>query len=79
MFGRTTGRLQAAVDDLQKQVADLRVTVAQLDPAQLETLRNQVVNAIRSLRRLDASRKPEPDSGEGPDESTLPTWARRRA
>lgn len=82
---RADHRLEDRILEAEKTLADLRVDFSKVDLVALEQLHRQVLNTIRSLRRLAASQNLEEEGGgtPTPDPSQVellqPSWARRKA
>lgn len=66
---RKLGVLEDRIHDLEKTVGDLRVNLAELDPGALENLRRSVLNALRSLRRVQAAQESREGEIEAPEGS----------
>lgn len=63
---RELSALEARIHELERTNADLRVKVAELDPAALENLRRSVLNALRSLRRVAQADDGRKEADEAP-------------
>lgn len=61
--------IEARLHELEKTVGDLRVQLAELDPGALENLRRSVLNALRSLRRVDEASRDRQLEIEAPEAS----------
>jgi exonuclease VII small subunit len=58
--------LETRLHDTEKEVVRLEADLKMLEPGELLRLRQTVLNALRSLRRLDRSEEAPPAAPEGP-------------
>lgn len=64
---RRLSALEARIHELERDLSQVRVDMAELEPAALENLRRSVLNALRSLRRVQAASDDRAAAEEAPE------------